>query len=140
MNFEWDPSKAANTLIKHGVSFAEAQTVFENPLAFIFEDKAHSMTEHQEIIIGHSQQNRLLLISFTEGSTAIRIISARLATRKEREDYEQNTCNRPQEVREQLRLSNIEGRLREQRRGRLSIPSRLNRLGHKLEHIAILRA
>jgi len=91
MKFEWDPSKAANNLEKHSVSFAEAQTVFENPLALIFEDEAHSITEHREIIIGHSQQNRLLLISFTERPTAIRIISARLATRKEREDYEQNT-------------------------------------------------
>jgi uncharacterized DUF497 family protein len=46
--------------------------------------------EKREIIIGHSQNNRLLLISFTEPSNAIRIISARLATRREREDYEQN--------------------------------------------------
>ncbi|MEM6446762.1 MAG: BrnT family toxin, partial [Cyanobacteria bacterium P01_D01_bin.123] len=44
----------------------------------------------REIIIGHSQNNRLLLISFTERPNAIRIISARLATRREREDYEQN--------------------------------------------------
>jgi uncharacterized protein len=91
MKFEWDPLKATNNLKKHSVSFAEAQTVFENPLAFIFEDEAHSIDEHREIIIGHSQQNRLLLISFTERPNAIRIISARLATRKEREDYEQNT-------------------------------------------------
>ncbi|MCL6754781.1 BrnT family toxin [Nostoc sp. CCCryo 231-06] len=52
--------------------------------------KAHSIDEQREIIIGHSQQNLLLLISFTEGSNAIRIISARLATRREREDYERN--------------------------------------------------
>ncbi len=60
-------------------------------LAVIFDDKAHSIDEQQEIIIGHSQQNFLLLISFTERSNAIGIISARLATRKEREDYERNT-------------------------------------------------
>ncbi|MEH2090507.1 BrnT family toxin [Nostoc sp.] len=53
--------------------------------------KAHSIYEQREIIIGHSQQNLLLLISFTERSNTIHIISARLATRKEREDYERNT-------------------------------------------------
>jgi uncharacterized protein len=90
MEFEWNTSKAAFNLNKHGVSFEEAQTVFDNPLAFIFEDEAHSITEHREIIIGHSHRNRLLLVSFTERPNAIRIISARLVTRKEREDYEQN--------------------------------------------------
>jgi uncharacterized DUF497 family protein len=60
------------------------------PLAVIFDDEAHSVDEQREIIIGHSRQNRLLLIAFTEQSGNIRIISARLATRQEREDYEQN--------------------------------------------------
>jgi uncharacterized protein len=90
MEFEWDQSKADANLMKHGVSFEEAKTVFDNPLAAIFDDEAHSMNEQREIIIGHSQQNRLLLTAFTERSSSIRIISARLATRKEREDYEQN--------------------------------------------------
>lgn len=88
MDFEWDESKAAANLEKHGVSFTEAQTVFANDLAVVFEDEAHSVAERREIIIGHSQYNRLLLISFTERSTAIRIISARLATGQERENYE----------------------------------------------------
>jgi uncharacterized DUF497 family protein len=91
MEFEWDPSKASANFKKHGVSFEEAKTVFDNPLAVIFDDEIHSIDEQREIIIGHSQRNRLLLIAFTERSTNIRIISARLATRKEREDYEQNT-------------------------------------------------
>lgn len=90
MKFEWDESKATANLDKHGVSFEEAKTVFDNPLAVIFDDEAHSVNEQREIIIGHSQSNRLLLIAFTERSNAIRIISARLATRREREDYEQN--------------------------------------------------
>ncbi|MBN3927820.1 BrnT family toxin [Nostoc sp. NMS4] len=94
MEFEWDKSKAAANLQKHGVSFEEAKTVFSNSLAVIFDDEAHSLDEQREIIIGHSQQNLLLLISFTERSNAIRIISARLATRKEREDYERNTCRK----------------------------------------------
>jgi hypothetical protein len=90
VEFEWDQSKAASNLKKHSVSFEEAETVFDNPLAVIFDDEAHSIDEQREIIIGHSQQNRLLLVSFTQRSSSIRIISARLATRKEREDYEQN--------------------------------------------------
>jgi uncharacterized protein len=90
MEFEWDQSKAASNLKKHGVSFEEAKTVFDNSLAVIFDDEAHSVSEQREIIIGHSRQNRLLLIAFTERSGNVRIISARLATRQEREDYEQN--------------------------------------------------
>jgi uncharacterized protein len=90
MEFEWDKSKAAANVTKHGVSFEEAKTVFSNPLAVIFDDEAHSFEEQREIIIGHSQSNRLMLVSFTERPNAIRIISARLATRIEREDYEQN--------------------------------------------------
>ena len=90
MKSEWDQSKAAVNLKKHGVSFEEAKTVFDNPLAVIFDDEVNSIDERREIIVGHSQQNRLLLIAFTERSSNIRITSARLATRKEREDYEQN--------------------------------------------------
>jgi uncharacterized DUF497 family protein len=90
MEFEWNEFKAATNIQKHGVSFEEAQTVFSNPLAVIFDDEAHSSEEQREIIIGHSRNNRLLLVSFTERSKVIRIISARLATRTEREDYEQN--------------------------------------------------
>jgi uncharacterized protein len=90
MEFEWDDTKAAINLRKHGISFEEAKTLFDNPLALIFDDEAHSIDERREIIIGHSQNSRLLLVSFTERSNVIRIISARLATRREREDYEQN--------------------------------------------------
>jgi uncharacterized protein len=89
MKCEWDNLKAIANLRKHGVSFEEAQTVFDNPLAVIFDDEAHSFDELREIIIGHSQRNRLLMIAFTERSSNIRIISARLVTKKEREDYEQ---------------------------------------------------
>lgn len=90
MEFEWDESKATANLTKHDVSFEEAKSVFDNVLAVIFHDEAHSVGEKREIIIGHSQNNRLLLISFTERSNTISIISARLATRRERENYEQN--------------------------------------------------
>ncbi|MGA7952466.1 MAG: BrnT family toxin [Gloeobacterales cyanobacterium] len=60
MEFEWDESKATANLKKHDISFEEAKTTFDNMLAVIFDDEAHSVGEKQEIIIGHSQNNRLL--------------------------------------------------------------------------------
>jgi len=89
MEFEWDESKATANLKKHGVSFEEAKTVFDNVLAVIFDDEAHSVGEKREIIIGHSLSNRLLLLAFTERPNAIRIISARPATPSEKRSYEQ---------------------------------------------------
>ena len=88
VRFRWDPQKAASNAKKHRVSFSEAATVFQNPLAFIFDDEDHSVEELREIIVGHSSQNRLLVVSFTERDDVIRIISARKADREEREDYE----------------------------------------------------
>ena len=73
------------------MSFDEAVTVFKDPLAFIFDDTAHSEQEHREIIIGMSTVRRMLLVCFVErvGNT-VRIISARPATRQEVKDYEKN--------------------------------------------------
>ena len=88
MEFEWDKSKAASNLSKHGVSFDEAQTVFDDTLYIDFYDPDHSYNEHRYIIVGQSAQNRLLVISYTERGNVIRLISARKATRKERETYE----------------------------------------------------
>jgi len=85
-----DCQKQQLTVHKHGVSFEEANIVLENVLAVIFDDEAHLVGEKREIIIGHSRNNRLLLISFTERSNTIRLISAGLATPREREGYEQN--------------------------------------------------
>ncbi|HSU83798.1 MAG TPA: BrnT family toxin [Thermoanaerobaculia bacterium] len=90
MEFEWDDAKAASNLSKHGVSFEEALTVFDDPLAVIFDDEDHSQGELREIIIGHSNRNQLVLACFTERSRRVRIISARPATRRERENYEEN--------------------------------------------------
>jgi uncharacterized DUF497 family protein len=91
VQFEWDPIKAQQNIEKHQVSFEEAQTVFANPNARIIADEWHSDHEEREIIIGHSQRNRLLFVVFVERiQLIIRIISARLATKKERNDYEQS--------------------------------------------------
>jgi uncharacterized DUF497 family protein len=86
--FEWDRFKADINFEKHGVTFQEAVSVFENPLAAIFGDEAHSEGEPREIIVGHSFENRLLLVCFVEHEHSVRIISARPATAKERKDYE----------------------------------------------------
>lgn len=84
-------AKALRNLKKHAVSFDEASTVFNDPLARIFDDPDHSLIELREIIIGRSVVGRLIMVSFTEKEhDQVRIISARLATRKERADYEEN--------------------------------------------------
>lgn len=91
MEFEWDDAKAESNLAKHGVSFEEALTVFDDPLAAIFDDEHHSLGERREIIIGYSYEGRLVLVSFVERSDRVRIISARPATRRERSGYEENS-------------------------------------------------
>jgi uncharacterized protein len=92
LRFEWDGNKADSNLTLHGVSFDEASTVFNDPLAKIFDDLIHSVNEIREIIIGRSSTDRLLLVCFTERATdVIRIISAREPTRKERRGDEENT-------------------------------------------------
>ncbi len=91
LEFEWDENKAQLNIEKHKNSFDEAKTVFYDSLAYIFDDELHSIGEKREIIIGHSAANRLLLVCFTEKATGvIRIFSSRLATKKERKDYEEN--------------------------------------------------
>lgn len=88
--FEWDEDKARSNHVKHGISFDEASTVFDDSLARIFDDGVHSINERREIIIGHSMSERLLLVSFAERpKQMIRIISARSPTKKERKDYEE---------------------------------------------------
>ncbi|HJT77751.1 MAG TPA: BrnT family toxin [Gemmataceae bacterium] len=91
LEFEWDEDKAASNQKKHRVSFEEAAAVFADPLAVVFDDEAHAEEEQREIIIGHSAKDQLLLVCFTERAGAIRIISARRATKRERRDYEENT-------------------------------------------------
>jgi uncharacterized DUF497 family protein len=90
VEFEWDEAKALSNLTKHQVDFTEAQSVFSDPLALITDDEDHSEQENREIIIGHSNQNRCLVISYTDRTGKVRIISARQATRRERQNYEKN--------------------------------------------------
>jgi uncharacterized DUF497 family protein len=87
--YEYDPEKAAANLRKHKVSFAEAASVFLDPLALTFSDPDHSDVEDREITIGMSSKPRVLFVSHCERGDRIRIISARRATSKERLHYEQ---------------------------------------------------
>ena len=89
MEFEWDLKKAHTSTKKYGVTFDEAKTVFNDMLAHIFDDEWNSLEEKRELIIGYSNKQRLLIVSFTERSQGvIRIISVRQTTAKERKDYE----------------------------------------------------
>jgi hypothetical protein len=90
MQFEWDEQKAEANLKKHEVSFDEAKTVFDDLLFIIFADPDHSVEENRFIIMGESNQNRLLVVSYTERPPKTRLISARKATRAERKKYEED--------------------------------------------------
>ena len=87
--FEWDPNKAAANLRKHGVSFDEAITAFGDPLSILLPDPDHSVGEERYVVLGTSNVGRLLVVTFVERPPRTRIISARLATRRERHDYEE---------------------------------------------------
>jgi uncharacterized protein len=89
MKYQWDPEKAIANLEKHGVSFTEASTVFSDPLYLMFHDPDHSLGEKRFVILGESGKRRLLVVSYTERRGTVRIISARRATRKERNAYEE---------------------------------------------------
>ncbi len=90
MAFEWDEAKAYADQTKHGISFEEAKTVFNDPLFVDFYDPDHSDEEHRYIILGQSVHHRLPMVSYTERGEAIRLISARKATQRERRAYEEN--------------------------------------------------
>lgn len=89
MQFEWDENKAARNLSKHGVSFEEAKTVFDDPLYVDFFAPDNSDDEERYLIVGESNQGRLLIVSYTERWNSIRLISTRSVTRAEREAYEE---------------------------------------------------
>ena len=88
MKFTWDQAKATNNRQKHGVDFNEASTVFGDPLAGTFPDSDHSIGESRLITVGVSCAGRLLVVSHTENTDEIRIISARPATAHESKKYE----------------------------------------------------
>jgi uncharacterized DUF497 family protein len=89
MKIEWDLKKAKSNLDKHGVSFEEAATALSDPMAATGADPDHSITEERYVTFGVSEKGRLVVVSHTEKDQTIRIISARKASKGERELYEE---------------------------------------------------
>ncbi len=90
LRFEWDPRKAATNLAKHRVSFPEALTAFADPWSVTILDPYHSRTESRFLLVGITHRYRLVVVAHTERGDTIRLISARLATRRERATYEED--------------------------------------------------
>lgn len=88
MEFEWDPDKAAANARRHGVEFAEAMTIFGDPLELTIVDPDHSHDEWRFVSIGGSVAGRLLVVAYTEREGRTRIINAREASSQERKSYE----------------------------------------------------
>jgi len=88
--FEWDPEKAEKNKTKHRVTFEEAASVFFDPLSRTIADPHHSTDEDRWIILGQSNRGRLLVVVHVDRGTNIRIISARVATKREKQNYEEN--------------------------------------------------
>lgn len=93
MPFEWHAAKAESNLKKHGVSFDEAATVFDDDFSEVLPDHDHSTEENRYVCFGASSEGRLLAVIFTERGDSTRILSAREMEPKERRDYEQGNPN-----------------------------------------------
>lgn len=89
MNFEWDSDKARRNLQKHRVSFDEAATAFGDPLSVTIDDPDHSVGEQRLLLLGQTLLGKLVVVAHLDDGETIRIISARLAERHERRQYEE---------------------------------------------------
>jgi uncharacterized protein len=89
MTFEWDEGKEEANRKKHGIGFDEAKTVFNDPRSITRHDEQHSQDEDRFLDLGLSAMGRLIVVSYTERGSNIRIISCRKATKFERRAYEQ---------------------------------------------------
>lgn len=87
LEFEWDPRKARANAVKHGIAFEEATSVFEDPLALTVSDDRFD--EQRFFTVGRSRRGKIIVIAHADRGDRVRIISARQATRREREQYEQ---------------------------------------------------
>lgn len=89
MKIEWDSKKAKSNLKKHGISFEEAATALGDPMTATGADPDHSIAEERYVTFGISERGRLVVVYHTEKDETIRIISARKASKGERELYEE---------------------------------------------------
>lgn len=87
--FQWDTSTAVRNAEKHGVSFAEAATTFDDATAMDGPDVSHSFLEARRLHVGRSGARRILVVAYAVRGVAVRILSARLASRRERVTYAQ---------------------------------------------------
>lgn len=89
LKFEWDENKNQTNIKKHGVSFEEACSVFNDEDALIINDESHSQNEERFILIGFSYKYNLLIVChcYRQNDSVIRIISARKATKTEKKEY-----------------------------------------------------
>jgi len=90
LKFEWDRSKAVLNIKKHGVSFEDAATAFGDPLSVTIHDPKHSDDEDRFLLLGETQDKKLVVVAHTDRKDKIRLINARPATRQERKDYEKS--------------------------------------------------
>ncbi len=88
MNFEWDENKNKLNQQKHGISFEEAKTIFDDSLALSFNVPDNSINEYKMITFGVSKIRKMLTVAHTQRNDKTRIISARLMTKHERNIYE----------------------------------------------------
>ena len=88
LRIEWDPEKAAGNESRHGVSFSEAASVLADPLSISLPDPDHSSDEERLLLLGQSSSGRHLILALTERGDAVRLISARPMTSRERRTYE----------------------------------------------------
>ncbi len=89
LTFEWDENKALENYRKHGIDFEEAKTVFNDPSATTIYDPDHSINEDRFIDLGRSSKERILVVVYTERNETIRLISSRMATKRECWRYEE---------------------------------------------------
>ena len=87
MEIEWDPAKAGSNLSKHGISFSDVEPAFYDEFALSMPDD-FSVAEERFLLVGRDALGRILTVSYTHRDESIRIISARSATKSEREKYE----------------------------------------------------
>ncbi len=89
LTFEWDENKALENYRKHGIDFEEAKTVFNDPFTITIYDPNHSINEDRFIDLGRSATGRILVVVYTERNETIRLISSRIATKRECWHYEE---------------------------------------------------
>lgn len=89
LTFEWDKNKALENYRKHGINFEEAKTVFNDFFATTIYDPDHSINEDRFIDLGRSSKGRILVVVYTERNETIRLISSRVATKRECWHYEE---------------------------------------------------